>query len=189
MEEIAGWVAPAATMIAAMMTAANFGARFTGWGFVVFLVGSIAWIVVALSTGQQNLLLTNAFLSLVNLIGIWRWLGRQARYADGAEAASEASRAAPTPKLFGLNGLEGRTVTDAAGETVGQVIGAMAECGSGRIAYLMLREQGTAERLHALPFDRLEIGEKAVHLKCSGAEFKALPLADATDWPTRAPDG
>jgi hypothetical protein len=30
---MAGWVAPAATMIAAMMTAANLGARVIGWGF------------------------------------------------------------------------------------------------------------------------------------------------------------
>lgn len=36
--DLAGWAAPAATMIAAMMTAFNFGARITGWGFVAFTV-------------------------------------------------------------------------------------------------------------------------------------------------------
>ena len=79
MIETAGWLAPAATMIAAMMTAANLGARVTGWGFVVFTVGSIGWCAIALSTGQQNLLWTNGFLTLVNGVGIWRWLGRKAR--------------------------------------------------------------------------------------------------------------
>lgn len=38
-EAVAAWVAPVATMIAAVMTAANLGARVTGWGFVVFVIG------------------------------------------------------------------------------------------------------------------------------------------------------
>lgn len=46
MEEAAGWIASAATMIAAMMTAANLRSRVTGWGFVIFLVGAIAWSMV-----------------------------------------------------------------------------------------------------------------------------------------------
>jgi hypothetical protein len=73
--DAAGWIAPIATMIAAIMTAANLGARITGWGFVVFAIGSIAWTAVGLSSGQTNLVATNAFLTLVNLVGIWRWLG------------------------------------------------------------------------------------------------------------------
>ena len=98
MEDAAGWIAPIATMIAAMMTAANLGPRVTGWGFVVFTVGSLAWSTVAIATGQANLLWTNGFLTLVNLVGIWRWLGREAKYDDGAKTArseSDAMRAAP----------------------------------------------------------------------------------------------
>src|SRR6188768_57692 len=70
MNDIASWVAPAATMIAAIMTAANLGARVTGWGFVVFSVGSVAWTLVGLGSGQTNLVATNIFLTLVNLVGI-----------------------------------------------------------------------------------------------------------------------
>ena len=70
MEEVAGWVAPVATMLAAMITAANLGARITGSGFVVFLVGSIAWVAVAATSGQANLLWSNLFLTLVNVVGI-----------------------------------------------------------------------------------------------------------------------
>ena len=55
MIEIAEWVAPIATMIAALMTAANLGPRVTGWGFVVFTVGAIAWAAIGLATGQSNL--------------------------------------------------------------------------------------------------------------------------------------
>ena len=58
MDDIAGWIAPIATMIAAMMTAANLGAKVTGSGFLVFTIGSICWSLVGLSTGQTNLLAT-----------------------------------------------------------------------------------------------------------------------------------
>ena len=90
LEAGAQWIAPGATMIAAMMTAANLGARVTGWGFAIFSVGAIAWVIVALASGQHNLLLSNAFLLIVDLVGVWRWLGRRARYDKGAERAESA---------------------------------------------------------------------------------------------------
>src|SRR6478735_2046165 len=99
-------------MIAAMMTAANLGARLTGWGFVVFTVGSLGWATVALSSGQTNLLATNCFLTLVNAVGIWRWLGRQRVYEDGGKSASQASRRAAAPSLFTATGLAGMPVVD-----------------------------------------------------------------------------
>ena len=46
METIATWVAPIATTIAALMTASNLGSRITGWGFVVFTLGSLGWITL-----------------------------------------------------------------------------------------------------------------------------------------------
>ena len=54
LEDLAGWIAPAATMIAAMMTAANLGARVTGWGFGVFTLGSIAWSIVGLLISTEK---------------------------------------------------------------------------------------------------------------------------------------
>ena len=42
MESIATWVAPIATTIAALMTASNLGSRITGYGFIVFTIGSLA---------------------------------------------------------------------------------------------------------------------------------------------------
>jgi hypothetical protein len=92
MLELAGWVAPAATMIAAIMTAANLGSRVTGWGFAVFCVGAVSWIIVGAGTGQQNLLLSNAFLLLVDVVGVWRWLGRKARYDDRHDAECKSCR-------------------------------------------------------------------------------------------------
>lgn len=91
MEEIAGWVAPIATTIAAVMVAANLGARITGWGFVVFCVGSVAWALIGVVTDQANLIWQNLILLLVNIAGIWRWLGLRARYEKGAAKATRRS--------------------------------------------------------------------------------------------------
>ncbi|MEY2883212.1 MAG: hypothetical protein RL490_936 [Pseudomonadota bacterium] len=91
MSAIAGWIAPLATTIAAILVAANLGARITGFGFIMFSIGSIAWAVVALDSGQANLLWQNIVLLIINLIGIWRWLGLRARYERGAARATRAT--------------------------------------------------------------------------------------------------
>jgi sporulation protein YlmC with PRC-barrel domain len=185
MGEIAAWVAPIATAIAAMMTASNLGTRITGWGFVLFTIGSLAWITEAVATHQTNLLLTNAFLTLVNIVGIWRWLGRQATYDKGARAAEADSEEAGRPDLFQLGGLLGKTVTDRSGKTLGHVVDAMAECVSGRISYLVLREGSEAtigERLHALPWKRIRIDQESVRL-ADGAGLRGLPEIDPAHWP------
>jgi hypothetical protein len=90
-EQIANWVAPVATTIAAVMVAANLGSRLTGIGFIAFAIGSIGWIVIGYTTGQMNLVWQNAVLFLVNVLGIWRWLGLRARYDKGAAAATRAT--------------------------------------------------------------------------------------------------
>ena len=91
MEAAANWVAPIATTIAAIMVAANLGSRLTGYGFIVFSVGSIGWMAVGWFNDQMNLVWQNAVLLGVNLIGIWRWLGLRARYEKGAQVAAEQS--------------------------------------------------------------------------------------------------
>lgn len=91
MEQIAGWVAPIATTFAAVMVAANLGSRWTGFGFIVFAVGSVAWAAVGWASGQNNLVWQNVVLFVVNLVGVWRWLGLRARYEKGAAAATRAS--------------------------------------------------------------------------------------------------
>lgn len=191
MEQVAGWIAPIATTVAAMMTASNLGSRVTGWGFVVFVVGSIAWTIVALVTGQGNLLWTNGFLTLVNLVGVWRWLGREARHEDGAKAAEARSAAADEPALFSLRGTQAGALRDAAGATIGQVVDAMAECATGQISYVMVSEGGTGgvgERLHAVPWTRLAPHDGGYRTDLTGAELAALPEAEPTRWPVRPPE-
>ena len=84
MAESISWVATVATVIAASITAANLGARITGYGFCVFLIGSLAWVVTGVMSGQAALTWTNILLTVLNVFGIWRWLGRQAKVEDGA---------------------------------------------------------------------------------------------------------
>ena len=91
MEQIAQWVAPIATTIAAIMVAANLGTKLTGYGFIVFSIGAVGWIAIGCFTHQPNLLWQNAFLLLVNLVGVWRWLGLRARYDKAAAAATGAT--------------------------------------------------------------------------------------------------
>src|SRR5690349_829673 len=65
------WIATIATIIAASMTAANLGSRITGYGFCVFLAGSLSWLAVGLLTGQSALAWTNVILTVLNIFGAW----------------------------------------------------------------------------------------------------------------------
>ena len=112
-------------MIAAMMTAANFGARTTGWGFVVFTLGSVCRALIGASAGQSRLLATNAFLTLVNLVGIWRWLGREVKYQDGAKTAADDSKHTSGPSLAATSRINGLAVTDRAGVLLGGCVEAL----------------------------------------------------------------
>lgn len=185
--DLAGWIALAATTVAAIMTAANLGARVTGLGFVVFTVGSIAWITVAaVGGGQPQLLYSNIFLSVVNLVGIWRWLGRQARYEEGGKTATQRSAAAKVPTLFATGALVGAPLLGRDDKTLGAVVEAMFRCNGAALAYLVVSEGGVAgvgERLHALSPADLRFGTDGVRSDLTPASLAALPVLEGDDWP------
>lgn len=191
MDEYVGWIASAATMMAAMMTAANLGSRVTGWGFVVFTVGSIAWTTVGFLTGQPSLMITNAFLFAVNLFGVWSWLGRQARYEDGStEAIRNSHNKRNVSALFSAGSLIGSKVEDTAGASIGSVVDVMVSCDTKRIVYAVIAEGGVAgagERLRAVQPQLLDIKEKAVICRLSFAEFCAGDEIDPENWPDDIP--
>ena len=91
MEQAAQWIAPIATTIAAIMVAANLGSKITGYGFIVFCIGALGWMAIAYKTHQPGLLWQNAFLLIVNIVGVWRWLGLRARYDKAAAATMRAT--------------------------------------------------------------------------------------------------
>lgn len=188
MESIAGWIAPIATIVAAMMTAANLGARITGWGFVVFMVGSVCWSVVGISTGQTNLIASNGFLTVVNVIGIWRWLGRQSRYEDGGKSAKNASRRTAAPTLFTATGVAGMAVSDGAGDRLGNAVEALIECATGEVSYVVVATRNIGsiqEYLRAVPRHAIDFHCDGLRIAMMPSEFTALPVLAAGDWPAK----
>jgi hypothetical protein len=99
MEPWLAWLAPATCIIAALMVAANAGTRITGYGFIVFSASSAAWVAYGVLRDETSLIVQNAVLLAINLVGIWRWLGLRLRYERGAwRAALRARRRGPAPK-------------------------------------------------------------------------------------------
>lgn len=184
----AQWIAPAATMIAAMMTAANLGARVTGWGFAVFTIGSICWSLIGATTGQTNLLATNGFLTIVNLVGIWRWLGRQAKYEDGAQNAAAASEQGPGPSLMPATGVSGLPVADREGNALGRCVEALIDRESGRIDYIVIASTngvGLGETLRGVERSSCRFDRDAVTLVIGNDAFDRLPPLADREWPSR----
>ena len=192
MEEIAGWTALAATVTAALMTAANLGARVTGWGFAMFTLGSMAWITADVlgEDTPPSLLVTHCVLLVVNIFGVWRWLGRHARYEDSREHASERSRWQQVPTLFSGGALIGATVKSGDDESRGTVVDAMFESDSRRLAYVVVSEGGVAgagETLRAIPPEHLAFDKDGIRCDLSEHEWQSLPPIEDDRWPTRAP--
>jgi hypothetical protein len=187
MENSLSWIATAATIAAASITASNLGTRITGYGFIVFTVGSIAWLGFGLMSGQPALVSTNAVLTLLNLFGIWRWLGRQARIEDGSRAAARASHRAPGEDLFPVS-LMTRAKVRSASTELGSCVDAMAGCRSGRIAYVMVSEGGIAgagETLRRLPWSGLRVEDDEVITDLDPARFCRLEPVPNDQWPSR----
>lgn len=182
MADTAGWVALVATCIAALMTASNLGVRTTGWGFVVFTIGAAAWIVVGVATGQKQLLYSNVFLGLVDLFGIWRWLGRRARISDTSRAEEARSSARAGETLFSTAKLDGLPVKSAEGDVLAIAVDALAGCGGGRIDFLIVRAGGVGgvgETLYRLPWSAASVGDGEIKTRLSAQALSELPVAAA----------
>lgn len=190
MNELAGWIAPTATMIAAMMTAANLGARVTGCGFVVFTLGSICWTLVGMGSGQTNLIAANGFLTFVNLVGIWRWLGRQRAYEDGGKSAEIKSRKSSVPTLFTATGIAGLPVFNADGQAMGKAVEALIECRSGEVSYVVVataKAGGLGEDLRAVPRMAIRFRCDTLVVDLDADAFAALVPLESGDWPDAVP--
>ncbi len=187
MADTISWVATIATIIAATITASNLGARMTGYGFVVFTVGALCWIAVGAMSHQPALMWTNVVLTVLDIFGIWRWLGRQARVEEGGRTAAEASEHTPGEALFPVSLLlRGQVV---AGSTeLGRCIDAMAGCSSGRLDYVVVSEGGVAgvgETLRRLPWKAAFVDGQTVIAKMDPDAFHALEELPREQWPAR----
>lgn len=190
MEQTAATVATILTIVAALMTASNMGARVTGYGFAVFVAGSIAWIVNAAAGGQQGLLITNSTLLLINLLGVWRWLGRQAKYDEaGQSAAEESDGSRHHTTLMPLSAVAGSALSDAAGNKLGQIVDAMAQQ-DGRVAYYVVSQGGVAglgERLSLLRPSEVSMSAEGATTTLDAAAIERAPTVERDNWPAAYP--
>ncbi|WP_137788054.1 PRC-barrel domain containing protein [Sphingomonas sp. 3P27F8] len=181
MADTAGWIALVATCVAALMTASNLGARTTGWGFVIFTLGAAAWITVGVATHQTQLLYSNIFLGLVDVFGVWRWLGRRARISDTARAEEEKSGRRAGESLFSTGKIDGLPVKSSDGEVLATSVDALAACDGGRIDFLIIRAGGiggVGETLYRLPWSEARVRDGEITTTLSRAALSRLTVAD-----------
>ena len=187
MADTISWIATVATIIAATMTASNLGSRITGYGFVVFTFGAWCWIAVGWMTNQPALLWTNVVLTILDIFGIWRWLGRQSRVEEGARAAADASEDTPGESLFPAS-LLSRAAVECRGELVGHCVDAMAGCSSGKLDYVVVSHGGVAgvgEVLRRLPWREVDVDDETLSVRLSPAAFAQLEELPRDQWPGR----
>lgn len=85
------WIAAIGTMLAAGLIATDLGRRATGWGFVLFCVVAIIWIVSGLTSGAMPIAAMNGILLLINAWGVWQYLlsPKNRRVMDKMEEVAE----------------------------------------------------------------------------------------------------
>jgi hypothetical protein len=186
MDQIASWVATGTTIFAACLTASNLGSRITGYGFIVFTIGSIAWFTTGLLTGQPALMWTNVVMTLLNLFGVYRWLGRQAKVEDGGAEAARKSAELPGETLFPASSLASAKLKGGNGELLGSCVDAMIGCGSGRLNYLVVAQGGLAglgETFRRVDWRLAKIHDGDVMISLDTPAFARLPELAKDNWP------
>ena len=89
------WIAAIGTIIAAALVASDLGRRVTGWGFVLFCVVAVAWVVSGLTARDgMPIAVQNGILLLVNLYGVWQYLlsPRKKREIERTEELAEQAK-------------------------------------------------------------------------------------------------
>jgi hypothetical protein len=74
MQEILRWSASVMTILPGIVIAARVRPRWMGWAFVALTVGAVTWIAVAYFAKDYALLAQNVAITVINTLGIYRWL-------------------------------------------------------------------------------------------------------------------
>jgi hypothetical protein len=188
MDQTVSWIATAATIIAACFTASNLGSRITGIGFIIFTIGSIAWFTLGYLTDQPALIWTNAVMTALNLFGVYRWLGRQAKLETGAAKAAEKSESAPGENLFPASSLAASRLVGKDGEPLGTTVDAMLSCNGGALRYLVVAQGGIAgvgETFRRVDWHYAGVADGDVKTELTPESFERLPELQADNWPGR----
>ncbi len=81
------WAATISGIIAAFMVSLDSGRRVTGWGFMIFVGSSIAWIAASVMAGDGALGTQNAVLFGINIFGVYRYLIRKTEPGGGEQGS------------------------------------------------------------------------------------------------------
>jgi len=66
------WIAALSGVFGAILVASN--CRYSGYGFVLFLVSSVTWSMCAYASEQEALLLNQLGFVVINMLGVYQWL-------------------------------------------------------------------------------------------------------------------
>lgn len=185
--DVLGFLAPATLVAGAALTAANAGARVTGYGFIGISLAQLGFAGVGLATGSRMTVIAAAILFVINAAGAHRWLRHVARADDVAERTRERSLRAPLSENIASARLAlGASVYGPDGAEAGQLDDIIIEDQPGRIAYFVIHPAGA----HA---GRDFVGVMPAALRASGERLQLnRPLAEcsplpAAAWPAHLP--
>jgi len=89
------WIGAIGAILAAALIAGDFGRRVTGWGFVLFSVVSVIWVVSGLTAKDgMPIAVQNGILLAINLYGVWQFLlsRKKKREIERAEEFAEEAK-------------------------------------------------------------------------------------------------
>lgn len=66
------WIGTGAGIAGALLVASNVPA--SGWGFVLFLLSSMAWTTAGIQMREPSIWVLNLAFTSINVLGIVRWL-------------------------------------------------------------------------------------------------------------------
>ncbi|MEO5349780.1 MAG: hypothetical protein H7836_09050 [Magnetococcus sp. YQC-3] len=66
------WIGTATGVAGALLVAINIPQ--SGYGFLLFLISSTSWFIAALRMRELSLMILQAVFTVINLVGVWRWL-------------------------------------------------------------------------------------------------------------------
>ena len=79
MNGISEWAASLGAIAAAALIAFDISRKVTGWGFVLFCLVSILWVLTGIRNNAVPLVAQNMALLAINAWGVWRYLLKQKR--------------------------------------------------------------------------------------------------------------
>jgi hypothetical protein len=74
MQETLRWCASLLTIVPGIVIAARVRPVWMGWAFVALTAGALIWIAVASLANDLALLAQNIAITIINCVGIYRWL-------------------------------------------------------------------------------------------------------------------